>query len=103
MEHEALRKVLDAFVDECTANDGKEVEQYLTEDFSGTIPEALTGLDIHIISYDNFPEEQMAVGSRIEVSIAFAETRNPVDTYVLRFEVSKENEGWKISSCDLVK
>lgn len=103
VEHEVLRNVLDAFVDECTAKDRKEVEQYLAEDFSGTIPEALTGLDIHIISYDNFPEEQMAVGSRIEVSIAFAETRNPVDTYVLRFEVSKEKEGWKISSCDLVK
>ena len=103
VEHEALRKVLDAFLDECTANDGKEVELYLAEDYSGTVPEALAGMDVHIISYDNFPGEQVAEGRRIEVSVVFAETRNPVDTYVLRFEVIKENEGWKISSCDLVK
>ena len=83
--------------------DRKEVEQYLAEDFSGTIPEALTGLDIHIISYDNFPEEQMAVGSRIEVSIAFAETRKPVDVYCLSFELIKQIEGWKIKSCELAE
>ena len=60
-------------------------------------------MDVHIISYDNFPGEQVAEGSRIEVSLVFAETRKPMDVYCLSFELIKHLEGWKIKSCELAE
>lgn len=100
VEHVALRKTLNAFVDGCVAKDSEGLVQYLTKDFSGAIPDVLAGMKVQIISYDNFPDGYVEDGGHLEVSLALAEVENPPEVYRLSLTVIKTEEGWKIKSCD---